>query len=231
VNVGRISELWRHPVKSMQGERIPAAELGANGVPGDRAWAVRDEVRGGIRGAKKIHALMRCAARYTDEPTASRVAPPEIALPDGAKLRANATDAAERVSAAVGQKVTLWPLLPADKLEHYRRGAPTHDDFEREMRAIFGREPDEPLPNLAAFPPELFEYESPPGTYFDAFPILLLSDATLRRLKALAPRRAWTCALRPNLRRRERRRGFVGRAGSARAPALRARDHRQPGAA
>jgi uncharacterized protein YcbX len=200
VNVGRISELWRHPVKSMQGERIPAAELGANGVPGDRAWAVRDEERGGIRGAKKIHELMRCAARYTDEPSAARVPAPEVTLPDGAKLRTSAPDAAERVSAAVGQKVTLWPLLPADKLEHYKRGAPTHADFDREMRSIFGREPDEPLPNLAAFPPELFEYESPPGTYFDAFPILLLTDATLRRLKALAPAsRVDVRRFRPNL--------------------------------
>lgn len=200
MNVGRIAELWRHPVKSMMGERIAAAELGENGIPGDRAWAVRDEERGGIRGAKKIHALMRCAARYGEEPASGRVPPAEITLPDGARLRANAPDAAEKLSAALGQKVTLWPLLPADKLEHYRRGAPTHDDFEREMRAIFGREPDEPLPNLAAFPPELFEFESPPGTYFDAFPLLLLTDATLRRLQELAPAsRVDVRRFRPNL--------------------------------
>ena len=56
-----------------------------------------------------------------------------------------------------------------------------------ELRAIFGREPNEPLPNLGVFPPELIQYESPPGTYFDAFPLLLLTDATLRRLAELAP--------------------------------------------
>ena len=200
MNVGRVSELWRHPVKSMMGEKIPAAELGVNGVPGDRAWAVRDEERGGIRGAKKIHALMRCAARYAEEPAAGPAPAPEITLPDGARLRANAPDAAQQLSGALGQKVTLWPLLPPDKLDHYRRGAPTHDDFEREMRAIFGREPNEPLPNLAAFPPELFEFESPPGTYFDAFPILLLTQATLRRLQKLAPEsRVDVRRFRPNL--------------------------------
>ncbi len=187
MNVGRVHELWRHPVKSMMGERIQSAELGTNGIPGDRAWAVRDEERGGIRGAKKIPDLMRCAARYLEEPAFGRVPPPEITLPDGARLRASDTGAAERVSGAVGQKVTLWPLLPAEALDHYRRGAPTHTDMEQEMRAIFGRTPDEPLPDFSAFPPEVFEFESPPGTYFDAFPLLLLSDATLRRLQQLAP--------------------------------------------
>jgi hypothetical protein len=55
------------------------------------------------------------------------------------------------------------------------------------MRAIFGRTPDEPLPDFAQFPPELMQYESPPGTYFDAYPLLILSDATLRKLRTLAP--------------------------------------------
>jgi uncharacterized protein YcbX len=57
----------------------------------------------------------------------------------------------------------------------------------QELRAIFGREPQEPLPNLLSFPPEILQYESPPGTYFDAFPLLLLTDASLRRLADLAP--------------------------------------------
>jgi len=201
MNVGRIRELWRHPVKSMMGERIERADLGPNGIPGDRAWAVRDEERGGIRGAKKIAGLMRCGARYLEEPAFGRVPAPEIRLPDGATLRASDPGAAERVSAAVETKVTLWPLVPADRLEHYRRGAPTHEDFDQEMRAIFGRTKDEPLPDLAAFPREIMEFESPPGTYFDAFPLLLLTDATLARLQRLAPAsRVDVRRFRPNLR-------------------------------
>ncbi len=187
MNVGTIREIWRHPVKSMQGERIDATALGTNGIPGDRAWAVRDEERGGIRGAKKIAALMRLRARYLEEPAAGRVPAPEITLPDGAKLRASDASAADRVSSALAHKVTLWPLVPAEQVEHYRRGAPTHESIEQELRAIFGRTPDEPLPDLSVFPPEIMQYESAPGTYFDAFPLLLLTDATLRRLQKLAP--------------------------------------------
>ena len=198
--VGRIDQVWRHPVKSMMGERIERAELGVNGIPGDRAWAVRDEERGGIRGAKKIGALMRCAARYLEEPALGPAPAPEITLPDGARLRASDANAGERVSSALGQKVTLWPLLPPERLDHYRRGAPTHADVDQEMRAIFGRTPDEPLPDFSGFSREIFEFESPPGTYFDAFPLLLLTDATLRRLQRLAPgSRVDVRRFRPNL--------------------------------
>jgi uncharacterized protein len=185
--VGRVAELWRHPVKSMEGERIEAAEVGALGIPGDRAWAVRDERRGGIRGAKKIADLMRCKARLSAEPKDGEIPPAEITLPDGSRVSIDAADAAQRVSKAVGTPVTLWPLLPATELEHYRRGKPDHADVLTELRAIFGREPNEPLPNLGLFPPEIMQYESPPGTYFDAFPLLLLTDATLRHLGELAP--------------------------------------------
>ena len=173
MSAGRITEIWRYPVKSMGGERIRETSVGANGLPGDRAWAVRDEMRGGIRGAKKIPALMRCSARYTSTPSADRAVAPEIGLPGGDTLRADAPDANARVSAAVGTSVTLWPLRPASDVEHYKRGAPDSTDVLTELRSIFGREEGEPLPDLSVFPPDLFQYESPPGTYFDAFPLLL----------------------------------------------------------
>src|SRR5215472_15677145 len=96
--VGTVREIWRYPVKSMAGERLDATALDLGGIPGDRAWAVRDERRGGIRGAKKIPGLMRCAARYLEPPSRERAGAPEIQLPDGGTLRADAPDAAERVS-------------------------------------------------------------------------------------------------------------------------------------
>jgi len=187
MQVGTVAEIRRYPVKSMGGERLGEVGLGAGGLPGDRAWAVRDEVRGGIRGAKKIASLMTLQARYVKPPAAEGSSPAEIVLPDGSTLETGAPDVNERLSQAVGQAVSLWPLLPASALDHYRRGAPTHDDVLEELRSIFGRAPDEPLPDLALFPPELMEFESPPGTYFDAFPLLLLTDASLRQMGAHQP--------------------------------------------
>ncbi len=162
-------------------------ELGPGGIPGDRAWAVRDEVKGGIRGAKKIPALMQCGARYPTEPTAAHAGNAEMTLPHGDTVSTDAPDVAEQLTAALGQPVTLWPLLPADQLDHYRRGAPAYDDLEQEWRSVFGRLPDEPLPDLSVFPPELMEFESPPGTYFDAFPLMLMTDASLAHLQSFVP--------------------------------------------
>ena len=48
-----ISELWRYPVKSMAGEQVEAIALDADGVVGDRRWAVRDLGTGKVASAKK----------------------------------------------------------------------------------------------------------------------------------------------------------------------------------
>lgn len=200
MNVGTIGEIRRYPVKSMAGESLTSVQLGPNGLPGDRAWAVRDEVRGGIRGAKKIPKLMSLSARYPSPPNDSGSSPAEITLPDGSVVETGASDINETLSRVVEREVSLWPLLPADALDHYRRGQPTHADMDSELRDIFGRTPDEPLPDLSVFPPELMVYESPPGTYFDAFPLLILSESALAKLTELAPNsRIDVRRFRPNL--------------------------------
>lgn len=185
--IGRLDGIFRYPVKSMGGETLAETALGPHGLPGDRAWAVRDEVHGGIRGAKKIAALMRLSAAYPAPPAPTGSSPAVITLPDGTTCGTGDPDVNARLSRAVDHAVSLWPLLPPDALDHYRRGAPTHADFEQEMRAVFGRAPDEPLPDLTVFPPELFEYESPLGTYFDAFPLLLMTTRSLRTMQERHP--------------------------------------------
>ena len=173
----------------MQGDSFPSLPLTEGGILGDRGWAVRDEVRGGIRGAKKIGGLMQLAARYLDEPSSNSPTPPiEITAPDGSHLRSDDEDVNERLSQLLDHAVTLHPLHPATDLDHYRRGDPDTEDVLEELRSIFGREPDEPLPDLSGLPLDvLMSYESPPGTYFDAFPIHIVTDRTLATLSALAP--------------------------------------------
>jgi uncharacterized protein YcbX len=175
-----LEEICRYPVKSMLGECLTETTLSKQGIPGDRSWATRDEKRGGIRGAKKIPQLMLFSARI------SHVGVAEIQAPDGSFCRSSDTDINTWLSEKLEHPVSLWPLLPADNLEHYRRGAPDSADFEEELRTLFGRLPEEPLPDLSAFS-EVLEFESPPGTYFDAFPIMLATRQSLNTLSARAP--------------------------------------------
>lgn len=200
MTLGRIASLHRHPVKSMLGEDRNSVSLGKAGILGDRSWAVRDEQRGGIQGAKKIPALMDCASRFLEEPKEGTIPAPEIQLPNGETFAADAPDAASRLSASMGREVTLWPLLPAEDLDHYRRAAPDDPDMDKELRAMFARRPDEPLPDLGKFPPELFEFESLPGTYFDAFPLLLLTKNSLSTMQNKHPDSTYDLRrFRPNL--------------------------------
>ena len=186
---GPVQQIWRYPVKSMAGEQRPEALVTEYGLLGDRGWAVRDERRGGIRGAKKIRNLMQCGAAYADEPSLQqRVPPVQITLPDGSRVRSDASDVSERLSDALQHPVTLWPLQPASDRDHYRRGAADHDDVVEELRDIFGRREDEPLPDLSVFPPEIIEFESPPGTYFDAYPVHLITTTSLRTIARLGGR-------------------------------------------
>jgi uncharacterized protein YcbX len=220
--VGRVREVWRYPLKSMAGERLEAASVGARGLYGDRGWALRDEQAGEIRGAKRSPALMLCAARYRGEPAAVG-APPhaDIELPDGSQTSTDDPKVNGLLSDLLGRKVTLWPLRPASDRAHYRRAIPAarvlgflsrSRNFrrlavgamrlagkDRELREDFGREPGEPLPDLSLLPAEIFEFTSPPGTYFDAFPVHLLTTASLSALARHAPGTAWDARrFRPN---------------------------------
>ena len=187
MDLGKVDSIFRYPVKSMMGEKIEETCVTSNGVLGDRVWAVRDEVRGGIRGAKKIPHLMQLSAAYVVEPTEHGSEPAEVTLADGEVIRTDDQNINARLSQALDHKVTIWPIMPKEQLDHYRRGAPDSDDLETELRQVFGRTADEPLPDLSIFPPEILEYESPPGTYFDAFPILILSKKSLAVMNQRLP--------------------------------------------
>ena len=183
-----IASAHRFPLKSAQGESVESLDLVASGALGDRAWAVRDEVRGGIRGAKKIASLMNLAARFVEEPTPANPTPAiKIGFPNGESCFSTDADCARLLSEALDHEVTLWPLQPAEDLDHYRRGAPDSEDFMEELRDIFGRTESEPLPDFSIFPPEILEFESPPGTYLDAFPLLLATNQSLEQLANLCP--------------------------------------------
>jgi uncharacterized protein YcbX len=176
----KISQLWSYPVKSMVGEQVPHIELSTLGIVGDRHWAIRDLERGGIRGGKKIGALMQCAAqRHGDDVM--------ITLPNGATVSSQDAHVNAVLSQALNHPVELTSLPADNNLDHFRRGPGDSDDPIQELRTIFGRTDDEPLPNFAAFPPEVVEFESPPGTHYDCWPLMVMTTSAMDALRAALP--------------------------------------------
>lgn len=89
-------EIWRYPVKSMQGERMDSAEVLAQGLSGDRRYALFDLETGfGLTARRRPELLFATAAQ---QPGGSVV----ITLPDGSVA---ADDAA--LSEWLGHPVTL----------------------------------------------------------------------------------------------------------------------------
>jgi uncharacterized protein YcbX len=201
MSLGNLAEIHRYPFKSMQGERLDQVWVAEAGLRGDREWAARDEGRGGIEGARKLPALLDCSARYRETvPDAGANPVPEVELPGGKALSADDPALAAELSALTGRELTLWPRLPAANEAHYKRGALDHDDLVDELREIFARLPDEPLPDIGSFPPELMTSSTLPGSYFDVYSVFLLSRATLATMQARYPDSLFDARrFRPNL--------------------------------
>ena len=175
-----VSQLWSYPVKSMVGGSVDSVELTSLGIAGDRHWAIRDLDNGGIRGAKKIGDLMKFTAVRNGDAV-------NITLPNGAVVSSGDADVNSRLSEALGISVAL-ESLPADgNLQHFRRGPGDSDDPMVELRNIFGREENEPLPDFTVFPPEVMEFESPPGTHYDCWPLLVMTTSALQALRDALP--------------------------------------------
>jgi uncharacterized protein len=215
MHIATVRSLHRFPVKSMGGETLDSVETTLGGFPGDREYALRDERRREIRGAKNWPALMLCSTQRDDGRLLVRMPDGTLFEPGDARL-----DAA--LSQLVKTEVRLCAREPATNRDHYRRRVPgsriagvlarspavarglqkvmAATGTDAELRQDFGREQGEPMPDLSKFPAELFEFVSPPGTYFDAFPIHVLTTATLAALSAKHPDGRWDVQrFRPNI--------------------------------
>jgi len=170
-------------VKSMVGEMVSSCEVNDLGIVGDRVWATRDLERGGIRGAKKIGGLMQFSAERVDP--VRRIV--KITAPNGESFLTNEAGSNEKLSTLLGHRVVLEELPDASNVEHFRRGPSDSDDVMAEMRAVFGRTEDEPLPDFSIFPPEVMEFESPPGTHHDCYPLMVMTTSALAAMKAAVP--------------------------------------------
>jgi uncharacterized protein YcbX len=177
--------LWRYPVKSMLGEELNAAALTERGLVGDRAYALVDQETGKVASAKnprKWGKLFDCRATFVVSPQPGAPPPVRIELPDGRVVTSGTDDVDGALSALLGRRVTLKTIAPE---------APSLEEYWPDIEGLAHRE---------AVTDEGIGFGAPTGNFFDAFPLHLLTTATLERLRALYPTgRFEVRRFRPNL--------------------------------
>ena len=112
----RVTELWRFPVKSLQGERLESARIGSDGLEGDRRFAIYDVATGFGLTARRVPELLFASARLLDDNGV------EITLPDGSPAHDD-----DALSHWLGRRVELRSAS-AEAARHYENVI----DFERE---------------------------------------------------------------------------------------------------
>lgn len=101
---GRVSALWRYPVKSLLGMSVPEAPLTAAGLLGDRAYAIIDLETGKVASAKRPQLWRRML-----ELSAVADADGELSVrfPEGDAVALGDPTLDARLSAFLGRAVTL----------------------------------------------------------------------------------------------------------------------------
>jgi uncharacterized protein YcbX len=95
-----VAELWRHPVKSLQGERLDEAVVVDSGLSGDRGFGIVDSETGMVLTARRVPPLLFASSRLTESGV-------EVRLPDGDVLDAPSAHADDVLSKWIGRRVTL----------------------------------------------------------------------------------------------------------------------------
>jgi hypothetical protein len=166
----RVAELWRYPVKSLAGERLPRMTLAVDGVDGDRAWGILDRRDDRILTARREPRLLFAASRLGADGL------PRVILPDGQEVAGPGSATDRALSAWLGRPVTLVAAAETDaaRAEYF---ADATDDTSQAI-----------------------EWTMPRGRFVDGFPVLVMTTAGLRSGAAAHPAGAWDVRrFRPNV--------------------------------
>lgn len=184
--VGTIRALWRFPVKSMLGEELDAADLTVGGIVGDRAYAIRDRETGKVASAKHSKRwpnLLDCRAAFVDPPrTGDELPPVRIELADGNSVLSDAADVDAVLSRFFGRDVELAHAAQNGytidqyhpDLENYDPDGHRDEVVEAQLGAAFFNERG--LPSAVR-----------DDSFFDLYPLSVLTTSTLDQLGELEP--------------------------------------------
>ncbi len=166
-----IAQLWRYPVKSLLGERLPTLHLVGDGVLGDRMWGIQDRSDGRILTARREPRLLFASSRLSEGGDL-----PLITLPTGQEIQGPGPEVDAALSAWLAKPVTLVAAAESDaaRAEYF---ADATDDSSRAI-----------------------EWTMPKGRFVDGFPVLVMTTAGLRGGAAVHSSGAWDVRrFRPNI--------------------------------
>jgi uncharacterized protein YcbX len=127
----------------------------------DRQFAVIDPATGKVAGAKnprKWPGFLYFRAQYTAPPRSGSALPAvRVTTPGGSSATTDEADLPKLLSEALGREVTMSAPLPTATAEEY------------------------------VIADEVASFDLPPGTFFDAAVIHLVTTATIDRLRSLYP--------------------------------------------
>jgi len=98
--VGMVAQLWRYPVKSLQGEQVESLDLQPGGATGDRTLAVVDPAARKVLSGKRHAALLMASARIEGGDVV-------LTLPDGTSHQASDPGVHAALSAWLDLEVRL----------------------------------------------------------------------------------------------------------------------------
>ena len=168
--IGIVTTIHRYPVKSMLGEKLKSARLGAKGVQGDRAFSLADPATGKIASAKnpsKWPALFSYRATFIQPLEENGPLPPaRITFPDGGSVSTDDKIIEARLSSALGKPIRF--LAGA-------RGTGTLEEYWPDIAGLARRD-------------VVTDEAMPAETFFDCGAIHFLTTATLDSLRDFYPK-------------------------------------------
>jgi uncharacterized protein YcbX len=183
--VGTIRALWRYPVKSMQGEELDAVELSEGGVVGDRAYALRDRETGKVASAKHPKLwpdLLACRAAFVDAPHDDELPSVRIELADGNVVLSDALDVDAVLSRFFGRDVELAHAAQNGyTIDQYHPDEENYDPEGHRDEVVEARL------GAAFFNERGLPSAVPEGSFFDLFPLSVLTTSSLDQLGELEP--------------------------------------------
>ena len=184
--VGTIEALWRFPVKSMLGEELDAADLNEGGIVGDRAYAIRDTETGKVASAKhpkRWPDLLACRAAFVEPPRQGDELPPaRIELADGSSVLTDAAGIDAVLSRFFGREVELARAAQNGyTIDQYHPDEENYDPDGHRDEVVEARL------GAAFFNERGLPSAVPEGSFFDLYPLSVLTTSSLDQLGELEP--------------------------------------------